>query len=309
MIIDFHTHVYPPKQQAAPSWKGKCPMTIENVLAAQDKHGVAASVISNHTPYLRHADFDKILGEHREINRFLAEQQHKHAGKIYALACSIPNGRDDYLKELERAIKVDGMKGVMIRASHQHHYPDADEARSFFKLCTDLDVPVVIHPPPVGYGEDSMNDYRLASSVGRPQDNCLALARLIVRGIFEEFPTLKLVVTHLGGGICEVIGRMNYAYTLQEEAFFLGSYEPMLIKHPPLHYLKMCYLDTVCYHLPAARCIVETVGADKVIFGTDAPPLTVIKGDGIQMVRDLKLPAADENKVFSGNAKRLLKLS
>ena len=201
------------------------------------------------------------------------------------------------------------MKGVMIRASHQHVYPDADEAKPFFKLCTDLDVPVVIHPPPVGYGEEVMNDYRLASSVGRPQDNCLALARLIVRGIFEQFPTLKLVVTHLGGGICEVIGRMNYAYTLQEEAFFLGSYEPMLIKHPPLHYLKMCYLDTVCYHLPAARCIVETVGADKVIFGTDAPPLTVIKGDGIQMVRDLKLPPADEEKVFSGNAKKLLKIA
>ena len=123
-----------------------------------------------------------------------------------------------------------------------------------------------------------MNDYRLASSVGRPQDNCLALARLIVRGIFEQFPTLKLVVTHLGGGICEVIGRMNYAYTLQEEAFFLGSYEPMLIKHPPLHYLKMCYLDSVCYHLPAARCVVETVGADKVVFGTDAPPLTADQG-------------------------------
>jgi predicted TIM-barrel fold metal-dependent hydrolase len=309
VIIDFHTHVYPPKQQAAPSWKGKCPMTIENVLAAADKHGVDATVISNHTPYLRHADPDLILSEHREINKFLAEQQHRHAGKIYALACSIPNGRDDYLKELERAIKVDGMKGVMIRASHQHKYPDADEAKAFFKLCTDLDVPVVIHPPPVGYGEESMTDYRLASSVGRPQDNCLALARLIVRGIFEQFPALKLVVTHLGGGICEVIGRMNYAWKLQEEAFFLGSYEPMLIKHEPLHYLKMCYLDTVCYHLPAARCIVETVGADKAIFGTDAPPLTVIKGDGLQMVRDLKLPPADEAKVLAGNAKKLLKIA
>jgi len=83
----------------------------------------------------------------------------------------------------------------------------------------------------------------------------------------------------------------------------------MLIKHPPLHYLKMCYLDTVCYHLPAVRCIVETVGADRVIFGTDAPPLTVIKGDGIQIVRDLKLAPADEAKVFSGNAKKLLKIA
>ena len=183
-------------------------MTIENVLAAQERHGVDISVISNHTPYMRHSEPEPILVEHREINKYLAEQQHKHSGKIYALACSVPNGRDDYLKELERAVKVDGMKGVMIRASHQHAYPDDDEAKPFFKLCCDLDVPVVMHPPPVGFGEERMKDYRLASSVGRPADNCLALARLIVRGIFEEFPKLKLVATHLGGGICEVIGRM-----------------------------------------------------------------------------------------------------
>jgi aminocarboxymuconate-semialdehyde decarboxylase len=309
VIIDFHTHVYPPKQAAAPRWEGRCPMTIENVLAAQERHNVDASVISNHTPYMRHSDLSLVLSEHREINKFLAEQQHKHSGKIFALACSVPNGGDEFLKELERAVKVDGMKGVMIRASHQHAYPDDDDAKPFFQLCCDLDIPVVMHPPPVGFGEERMTDYRLASSVGRPGDNCLALARLLVRGIFEQFPKLKLVVTHLGGGICEVIGRMDYAYEMQDEAFFLGSYEPMLIKHSPLHYLKMVYLDTVCYHLPAARCIVETVGADRVIFGTDAPPLTTIKGRGIQIVRDLKLSPEDEEKVFSGNAKKLLKLS
>ena len=48
---------------------------------------------------------------------------------------------------------------------------------------------------------------------------------------------------------------------------------------------------------------------DRVIFGTDAPPLTVIKGDGIQMIRDLELPAADEAKVFAGNAKKLLNIA
>ncbi len=111
------------------------------------------------------------------------------------------------------------MKGVMIRASHQHAYPDDDEAKPFFKLCCDLDVPVVMHPPPVGFGEERMKDYRLASSVGRPADNCLALARLIVRGIFEEFPNAQagrhasrrrhlrgdraheLCLHHAGGGV------------------------------------------------------------------------------------------------------------
>ncbi len=91
-----------------------------------------------------------------------------------------------------------------------------------------------------------MRDYRLASSIGRPMDGALAVARLIVRGIFEKLPKLKVVATHLGGGICEMIGRMDYAYRLQDEAFFLGSYEPMLIKHQPSHYLKMMYLESTC---------------------------------------------------------------
>ena len=62
-------------------------------------------------------------------------------------------------------------------------------------------------------------EYRLASSVGRPADLCLALSRLIVRGILEDFSRAKIVGSHGGGGICEVIGRLDYAYELQDESF------------------------------------------------------------------------------------------
>ncbi len=153
-----------------------------------------------------------------------------------------------------------------------------------------------------------MQDYRLASSVGRPMDGALAIARLIVRGVFEKFPTLKLVGTHLGGGICEMIGRMDYAYRLQDEAYFLGSYEPMLIKHPPSHYLKMMYLESTCYHPPAARCAVDTVGVDHFIFGTDSPPLFVLKKEGVDLINKIGLTDEEKNKVYYENAKRLLKL-
>ena len=94
-----------------------------------------------------------------------------------------------------------------------------------------------------------MKEYRLASSIGRPFDLCLALGRLIVRGILEDFPRLNIVASHGGGGICETISRMDYAYELQDEAFFLGPYAPMKIKHPPSHYLKKMHLDTVTYNL------------------------------------------------------------
>jgi hypothetical protein len=70
-----------------------------------------------------------------------------------------------------------------------------------------------------------------------------------VRGVFEKCPQLKPVASHLGGGICEMIGRMDYAYNLQEEAYFLCPYEPMLIKHPPSDNLKMMYIDR-----PATGC-------------------------------------------------------
>jgi aminocarboxymuconate-semialdehyde decarboxylase len=149
----------------------------------------------------------------------------------------------------------------------------------------------------------------LASSIGRPADNCLSLARLIVRGIFEQFPTLKLVGSHLGGGICEVIGRMDYAYELQDFCFFLGSYEPMLIKHPPSHYLKMMHFDSASYTPLAAEMCLKTIGEDRFLFGTDSPPLIPLKLPALKMMDQIGMTPAQREKVMGGNAARLLKLN
>jgi predicted TIM-barrel fold metal-dependent hydrolase len=307
MIIDFHTHVMPPEMAAAPVWRGKCPMTIENVLDAAKEGGVDRTVISNPAHELRHMDAAQQLKTVRMINECLASLAHKH-DNIYALATTVPYGGEPFLKELERAVKQDGAKGVIILSSLPGHYPDDDDALPFFQLATELDIPVFIHPPSIGFGEERLNVYRLASSIGRPMDGAIAISRLIVRGMFEKLPSLKLVASHLGGGICEMIGRMDYAYNLQEEAYFLGPYEPMLIKRPPSHYLKMMYLESTCYHAPAARCAMETVGVDHFVFGTDAPPLKPLKKAGVEIIRSLKLAPADEAKVFSGNARKLLKI-
>ena len=307
MIIDFHTHVMPPEMAAAPIWRGKCPMTIENVLDAAKEGGVDRTVISNPAHELRHMDGGQQLKTVRMINQYLASLAHKH-DNIYALATTVPYGGEPFLKELERAVKQDGAKGVIILSSLPGHYPDDDDALPFFQLVTELDIPVFMHPPSIGFGEERLNVYRLASSIGRPMDGAIAISRLIVRGILQKLPSLKLVASHLGGGICEMIGRMDYAYNLQEEAYFLGPYEPLLIRHPPSHYLKMMYLESTCYHVPAARCAMDTVGVDHFVFGTDAPPLKPLKKAGVEVIRSLKLAPADEAKVFSGNARKLLKI-
>jgi predicted TIM-barrel fold metal-dependent hydrolase len=83
----------------------------------------------------------------------------------------------------------------------------------------------------------------------------------------------------------------------------------MRIKKAPGEYLKMMWLDSTSYHAPALKCAIETVGADHVLFGTDAPPLAVLKPRGLKLVQDLDIPNADKNKILAGNARKLLKLN
>ncbi len=311
MIIDWHTHVIPPRESEKPVWKGRCQMTVDRVRTAQDEAGIDVSVVSDPHHYLRRLSREEGLEAIALSNRYLAEVQDRSEGRILALACCVPGGGDAYLRELERAIMEDGLKGVMIASSHQGGYPDDPEARPFFDLVTRLDVPVMMHPPAVGFGEERLREYRLASSVGRPFDSCLALARLILYGVLEDFPTLKIVATHLGGGICEVVGRLDYNYAFQTDGFYTRPEDmaSMRIRRPPSEYLKMIHLDMVSYHAPAVRCAIETIGAGRIVFGTDAPPLTPLKRRGLALVDELGLSAADRAAVLSGNAARLLGLA
>jgi aminocarboxymuconate-semialdehyde decarboxylase len=307
VLIDWHTHIHSPQNQAKPYWRGRCPMTLENVLAAHELAGLDKSVISNSGHFLRFCEtVDETVAGLADCNRYLAKCRDLHPDKLVAMATGVAGGGEECLREVERAVREDDSRAVIISSSHHGRYPDADEARPFFKLVTDLDVPVFIHP---GDSTTPMTaDYRLASSISRPADNCLALARLIVRGIFELFPTLKLVGSHLGGGLCEVIGRMDYAYDLKDFAFFLGPYAPVLISHPPSHYLRMMYFDSASYTPLAAEMCLKTVGAEHFLFGTDAPPLIPLKREGLEMMDRIGMPPHEREKVMGGNAARLLKL-
>jgi len=308
LLIDWHVHINDPNYLGPPYWRRPVPMSVEHALAAHELAGLDKTVISNAVHYIR---FCKTMGETvaalESSNRYLAKCRDQHPDKFVAMATCVPGGGDECLKELERAVKQDDARAVIINSSHHGHYPDEDAAKPFFKLVTDLDIPVFVHPGDAT--TPAMADYRLASSVGRPADNCLALARLIVRGIYEQFPTLKLVGSHLGGGICEVIGRMDYAYELLDFSVFLGSYEPMLIKHSPSHYLKKMYLDSACYAPFAAEMVLKTIGEDNFLFATDSPPMVPLKMKGFNMMSKIGMTLQQYNKVMGGNAARLLKLN
>ena len=124
MIIDFHTHVFPPDDwdtftgtgfhKNVGAKKGRPPGTIENVLEAAKIGGVDISIISNPIHNLRDMDRDQQLERCKRQNRFNAEQQNKYPGKIYGMASTVPYGGDPFLREFERAVKEDGLKGAWI---------------------------------------------------------------------------------------------------------------------------------------------------------------------------------------------------
>jgi aminocarboxymuconate-semialdehyde decarboxylase len=69
------------------------------------------------------------------------------------------------------------------------------------------------------------------------------------------------------------------------------------------------YLDTVTYNPPAVKMVLDWMGPDRVLYGSDAPPLTSLKPKAIQLIRDLDIPDDDKQKIFARNALRLLKLN
>ena len=171
---------------------------------AHERAGIDLCVVSNTIHYLRDKTAEESLAFLRRWNEYGTEIQQKYKKRIVVVTSTLPCGGTPFLKELERAIVEYGLKGVLINSSHQGAYPDDDEAQPFFELVTSLGIPVMMHAPSVGFGEERMREYRLASSVGRPFDECLAISLYdLVRGVFEKFPKLKFVGCHLGGGICE----------------------------------------------------------------------------------------------------------
>jgi len=306
MIIDWHAHVYPPELAKERRWGGASPLTIENLLEAHEKAGIERCVVSNTIHYLKDKSAAESLAFLQRWNEYGAEIQQKYRDRIIVFTSTLPCGGKPFLRELEKAIHQYGLAGVLINSSHQRAYPDDDEANPFFELVSSLDIPVMMHAPSVGFGEERMRDYRLASSVGRPFDECLSIARLIVRGVFERYPNVKFVGCHLGGGICDVIGRMDYAYELGDQASGLGPYEPILITKKPSDYLKRLHLDTVCYHPPALACAYHTVGAKQLLFGSDAPPLLPLLPRAKRMIEEFPLTEDERADIFSRNALRLL---
>ena len=305
-ICDVHSHVYPPDEAEQSIFRGDSPLRIEKLLDSHAAAGIEYACVTNSLHYFRGKSDDECVELLKRWHDYAAEIQERHKDRIVVFASAVPTLGKKSHREFERAITEYGFRGCFINSSHNDHYPDEDMAREFWQIAAAKHVPVMVHAPECAFGEERMNMYRLVSSVGRPMDETLSLARLIVRGVLEELPDLRLICAHVGGGICEVLPRMDTAYGLRDYAAFLGDYSPVLISKKPSAYLDQMYFDSASYSPAVVKMGIEVVGIDNMLFGSDAPPLTPLLPRAKEIVEQLPISDGDKSKIFIDNIARLL---
>jgi aminocarboxymuconate-semialdehyde decarboxylase len=101
---------------------------------------------------------------------------------------------------------------------------------------------------------------------------------------------------------------MDYAYELRDYAEFLGSYKPLLISKKPSAYLNQIYFDSASYSPPVVRMGIEVIGADRMLFGADAPPLTPLLPRAVEIIEQLPITEREREQIFIENAETLLGL-
>jgi aminocarboxymuconate-semialdehyde decarboxylase len=301
--VDCHAHMTPPRwAEVVPG--GRRP-DLDGLFRQQDRAGINLTVFGE-PGFSRPPDRSPVEAS-AEYDDWAAELTARHPDRLLGLASTNPFGGDPFLHELERAVQQLGLRGVMTATSVDGEYLDSPRAAAFWELVTRLDIPVFLHPPRLTIGNERMEFYRLPEMLGRPVDTTLTLTRMILTGVLERHPTLKLVCAHLGGMIALLPGRLNFGYELRDDLSF-GPWEPNVLSQPPSEYIKRLYLDTMCLHAPAVMLIVGTVGVDHVVFGTDNPPVPIPHERHLAVVKNLPLAHADKEKILGLNIARLLKL-
>ena len=172
-------------------------------------------------------------------------------------------------------------------------------------MAAELGVPVFLHPGAEPVGSDSVRDFRLVEQVSRFFDVAVSLATLVVAGRLEQYPDLKLIAATAGGGIALIHNRLDTAQHGRPPAE--GATRAELTRSPS-DYLRNVYVDTANQNPPSHLANLELMGPDRMLFGTDSPPMSTPLPAAISLVTTSRSPTRRSRGIFEGNARELFGL-
>ncbi len=239
----------------------------------------------------------------RRLNASTARLVAEGEGRLAGLAVPAVGEPARAAEELRRDIDKHGFLGVMLPSSAGERPLDDPAFAPLFAAIEQLQLFTFMHPTG-SYLSAGMPQFTLPIIVGWPTETSVAAARLVFAGVLHRHPGLKLVFAHGGGTLPYLLGRLDLAY--QAPQYEANPACRASISHPPSHYLRQLYFDTAVSSPKALGFLLDQMGADRVLFGSDFP-YEIGDGDGAIAQAGLAgVNAETRTAVLSGNAKRLL---
>ena len=325
IIVDAYAHISPPNYTEF--IRDKYPIMYNNMLGPcvplydmdtrfriMDKFPKVVQVLTiGPVPPIEHfANETQTVELAKMANDEMAELCLKYREKFVTAIALLPmNNVDAALSETDRAIKELGFRGIYVHSNINGKPLDAPEFLPLWEKMVEYDLPVYIHPwrPPefADYETENESKYNIAGNFGWPYETTVAMTRIVFSGLFDKYPTLKIVTHHCGGMTAFYAGRIYQHYGSQRR--FLGN-----IKKTPLEYYKMFYNDTAIHgNTPALMLAYDFWGPDKLVFGADLPLGDSFWGARsyratIEAINAMDISDDDKKKIFVDNASKLLRI-
>lgn len=324
--IDLHAHFTPRGLRSGNEWFGahyeraadgesqlvvrdrrygrdpeKMLLGIEARLADMDAVGTDVQVLSV-SPLLfdPERDTEAAVGAARDVNDEIAEHVRAWPARFRGLAMLPLPDVAASVAELERAVGVLGLDGAEVDTHVAGLAWDEPVFEPLLAAAEELGAVLFFHP------SNSLiwrltGRYHLGNSVGNPIEDILAVSALISGGVFDRHPNLKVVIAHGGGPIPFGIGRIDRGWLVRPEA-------RDHILQPPSRYLRNLYYDCITWSEPSLRFLVDTVGTDRVVLGSDWPYDMGIEAPARWLRAMPSLTESEKELILHGNAERLLRL-
>jgi aminocarboxymuconate-semialdehyde decarboxylase len=321
-VIDFHAHVLEPQvlartlpnsvfgafgarpEAARPEPGSRMALAHERMLdvglrlADMDERGVDVQVLSSSTvmQYTAWADPELQLELEQRVNDAIAELCRSYPDRFVGSFTLPLRDVDLAVGETERAVRELGLRVANLPAAVDGSYLGAPRFRPVWQAFRDLDVVAFVHPD--GIRDPWFLEYALWNSLGQSIEESKVMASLILEGVLEDLPELRIVVAHGGGFLPHYFGRLDRNFRNRPgTATNIGKL--------PSEYLRAFHLDTCVYDPAVLSVLLERLGPDRLVLGTDYPvgdpdPLAILGTAGVS--------GDDLAAVTEGNAVRLLGL-
>jgi aminocarboxymuconate-semialdehyde decarboxylase len=294
---------------------------VDKRFAIMDQHDGYVQVLTLASPPLERIAGPDVTPDLAKLaNDELAALVERFPDRFPGFVASLPmNNPDAALAELDRAITQLHATGVQVFTNVDGEPLDKPEYLQLFERMDNYDLPIWMHPSRADdmpdYPTEDRSRFDLWWAFGWPYETAVAMGRLLFAGLFDRHPRLKIITHHLGGMVPHFEGRVGGG--LDQLGKRTDNPDDAAaksrLKRRPIDYFRMFYGDTALFG-PAhpVTCGLEFFGVDHVLFGTDMPfdpeggPGFV--RDTIAAVNAIDVSDADREKIYEGNARRMLRL-